>query len=171
MQAELPPLRLLPQLFGLLLISELFGLLLSTPGARCCILDVQVFGPRRGGSRRRQGFYRFPVLGAAEAQRCQAAHAAPPYSARGCELRHLCRSASLANVTQLCSWLGPLNSRSYCHGRCCDNAGAAPNRLDKPGKQPEPITARDELYPHPFAGIGYSHAAIQVDSLLAGFQR
>ncbi|HKW65886.1 MAG TPA: hypothetical protein VJP04_01275 [Terriglobales bacterium] len=67
LQAELPPLRLLPKLFGLLLISR-------GRGGRKPHLKIQVFGPIQARVAE-TGFYRFPVLGAAEAQRCQAAHA------------------------------------------------------------------------------------------------
>jgi len=67
LQAELPPLRLLPKLFGLLLISHDRHELKLHP-------KIQVFGPIQARVAE-AGFYRFPVLGAAEAQRCQAAHA------------------------------------------------------------------------------------------------
>jgi hypothetical protein len=67
LQTELPLLRLLPKLFGLLLIPR------DRDGPKPH-LRIQIFGPIQA-SVAETGFYRFPVLGTAEAQRCQAGHA------------------------------------------------------------------------------------------------
>jgi len=90
-------------------------------GRAICISHLGIWANRGGVAE--PGFYRFPGLGAAEAERCQAVHASPlvphqHYTSRGSKLAAL--------------MAGSLDRLAHCRGGGGENSGVPANSFDEP---------------------------------------